>query len=80
MNKAEYPKTATKLQSLLLNYQSNYNSSGKSQYQGAGNQLMFTQHGKTRDDEGEEKEEKKKPQINLDHITYNDCGGIGKYT
>ena len=37
------------------------------------NQLMFTQCGKTGDDEGELKEEKQKPQRNIDHITCNDC-------
>ena len=36
---------------------------------------MFTQRGKTGDYEGEVKEEKKKSQRNLDHITWNDCGG-----
>ena len=47
----------------------------QSQYQCFSNQLMFTQHGKTREDEGKTKEEKQNPQINLEHITCNDCGG-----
>ena len=62
-------KTVTRLQSLLLKYQPNYNSDRKSQSQGVGIKLMFTQHGKTGDNKGEAKEEKQKPQRNLDHIT-----------
>ena len=46
LNKAEYPRTVTTLHSLILNYQPNYNYNMKSQYQGVGNKLMFTQRGK----------------------------------
>ena len=53
MNKGEYPRTVTAVHSLLLNYQPNYNSSRKSQYQVAGSQQMFPQRGKTWDGEGE---------------------------
>ena len=58
LKKAEYLKTVTVVKSLLLNYHTN--SSGKSQSRDAGNQLMFTQHGKISDDEGEANEEKRK--------------------
>ena len=51
LNEAEYPRTVTAVQSLLLNSQTNYNSNRQSQYQGVRNQLMFSQCGKTRDDE-----------------------------
>ena len=53
LNKVEYPNTVTAVKSLLLNYQPNYNSSRKSQYQVAGSQQMFPQRGKTWDGEGE---------------------------
>ena len=56
MNKLDYPKTVTVVQSLTLNYQHNYNSNSKSQSQGVGNQMIFTQRGKTGDDEGKAKE------------------------
>ena len=55
LNKAEYPRTVTAVQSLLLNYQPNYNSHRNSQTNGISNQLMFAQHGKTGDDEGDGK-------------------------
>ena len=35
---------------------------------------MFAQRGKTGVDDGETKDKNQKPQINLDHITYNECG------
>ena len=47
LNKAEYPNTFTVVKSLLLKYQPNYSRQYWSQ--GAGNQLMFTQRGKTVD-------------------------------
>ena len=56
LNKIKRPRTITEVQSLLLNYQNNYNSNRQSQYQGVRNQLMFAQRGKTGDDEGETKE------------------------
>ena len=40
LNKAEYPQTITVVKYLLLNYHPNY--SMQYQYQGDGNQLMFT--------------------------------------
>ena len=35
---------------------------------------MFSQSGKTGNDEGKTEEDKQKSQINLDHITCNGCG------
>ena len=55
LNKAEYSRTVTAVQSLLLNYQPNYNSHRNSQYKGVSNQLMFAQSGKTGDDKGDGK-------------------------
>ena len=72
LNKAEYPKTVTSVRSLIINYQ--HNSTRQYQSQGAVNPLMFTQRGKTEDDEGETKEENKKSRRNLDHITCNEYG------
>ena len=40
-NKAEYSRTVTEVQSLLLNYQHNYNSNRQSQSQGVSNQILF---------------------------------------
>ena len=50
------------VQSLIFKYQPNYNSYRKSQYQGVRNQLMFSQHGKTGDYEGETKDYIQKPE------------------
>ena len=55
LNKAEYPRTVTAVQSLLLNYQPNYNSNRNSQSNEVSNQLMFAQHSKTGDKEGDGK-------------------------
>ena len=55
LNKAEYPRTVTAVQSLLLNYQTNYNSHRNYQSNRVRNQLMFAQRGKTGDDEGNRK-------------------------
>ena len=55
-NKAEYPRTVTALQSLLLNCQPNYKSNRNSQSNRVRNQLMFAQRKKTGDDEGDGKE------------------------
>ena len=74
LNKAEYPRTVTAVQSLLLNYQPNYNSHRNSQSKGVSNQLMFAQRGKTGDNKGDGKEKEQIPRRNLDHITCNDCG------
>ena len=41
LNKAEYPRAVTTVQSLLLNYQPNYNSDRNYKYNGVSNQLMF---------------------------------------
>ena len=79
MNKAEYPRTVTEVHSLLLKYQPNYNYNGNSQSNGVRNQLMFAQHGKTGDNEGDVKEKEQRPRRNLDHITCNDCGEKGNY-
>ena len=56
LNKVEYPGTFTTVQSLLLNYQPNYNSNRNSQSNGVRNQLMVAQRGKTGTDEGDGKE------------------------
>ena len=61
LNKAEYPRTVTAVQSLLFNDEPRYISNSKYQYQGVSNQLMFTQHGKTGDDEDETKKYKQNP-------------------
>ena len=74
LNKAEYIRTVTAVQILLLNYQPNYNSNGKFQFQGVINQLMSTHHGKTGDDGGDTKYEKQKPRRTVEHITCNYCG------
>ena len=52
MNKAEYPRLVTAVQSLLLKYQPNYNSDRNSQSNGVRNQLVFAQRRKTEDGEG----------------------------
>ena len=54
-NKTEYPRTVTAVQSILLNYQPNHNSNRNSQSNGVSNQLMFSQNGKTMDNEGDKK-------------------------
>ena len=46
LNKSGYPRPVTALQSLLLNYQPNYNSHRNYQSNGVSNQLMFAQRGK----------------------------------
>ena len=74
INKAEYPGTVTVVQSLLLNYQHNYNSNINSQSKGVSNQLIFAQRGKTGDDEGNRKEKEKRSRRYMDHITCSDCG------
>ena len=51
LNMIEYKRNVTEVQSLLLNYQHKYNYNRKSQYQGVSNELMFTHHGNTGDDE-----------------------------
>ena len=56
LNKAEYPRTVTALQSLLLNYQPNYNSHSIYQSNRVSNQLMFAQRGITGDNGGNGKE------------------------
>ena len=55
LNKAEYPRTVTAVQSLLLNYQPNYKSNINYQSEGVGNQLMFVQRRKNGDGEGDGK-------------------------
>ena len=73
-NKAEFPRTVTAVQSLLLNYQPYYNSDRNSQLNRARNQIIFVQRGKTGDDEGNGKDKDQRPRRNMDHITCNDCG------
>ena len=51
-NKAEYPRTVTAVQSLLLNYQPTYNSNRNFQSNSVRNQLMFAQGRKTGVNEG----------------------------
>ena len=69
----------TAVQSLLLNYQPNYNSHRNYQSNRVRNQLMFAQSGKTGDNKGEGKEKQQRPRRNLDHITCNDCGEKGHF-
>ena len=52
-NKVEYLRTVTAVQSLILNYQANYNYNRQYQSNGAINKLMFMQHVKTGDDGNE---------------------------
>ena len=70
LNKAEYPMIVTAVHSLLLNYQPNYNYSRQYQSNRVSNQLIFTQRGKTGDDEVKMKAKHLKTQINLDHSRY----------
>ena len=79
LNKAEYPRTVTAVQSLLLNYQPNYNSHINYQSNGVSNQLMFAQRGKNGDNEGDGKYKEQRPRRNLDHITCKDRGEKGHY-
>ena len=74
MNKLEYPRTVTSVQSLMLNYQPNYSYNRHSRSKGVSNQLMFTQHGKTREEKGDGKDKEQIPGRNLDHINRNNCG------
>ena len=69
----------TAVQSLILSYQPNYNSNRNPQSNGVSNQLMFAQHGKTGDDEGDGKEKDQRPRINLYRNNYNDYGEIFHY-
>ena len=55
LNKAEYPRTVTTVQSLLLNYQPKYKSHIYSQSNGVSNHLMFAQCSKYGYDEGDRK-------------------------
>ena len=74
LNKAEYPRTVTAVQSLLLNHQPSYKSNRNSQLSGVSNQLMFAQRRKTGDEKGDGKEKEQRPRRNMDHITCNNCG------
>ena len=73
LKKTEYPRTVTTVQSILLKYQPNYNYHRNSQSNRVRNQLMFVQHGKTGDNEGDKKEKEQRPRRNMDHITCSDC-------
>ena len=75
LNKVDYSRTVTAVQSLILNHQPNYNSNRKSQSNGITDQLMSVQRWKNGDDDSDTKDGKQKPKINLDHIT---CNGDGK--
>ena len=77
LNKSEYSRTVTSVQSILLNYQPNYNSDRNSQSNGFISQLMFAHYGKTGDDEGDRKNKEQRPRINLYHILCNKCGDKG---
>ena len=79
LNKAEYPRTVTAVQSILLNHQPNYNSHRNSQSNWVSNKLMFAQRWKNGDGEGDGKEKEQRPRRNLDHITCNKCGEKGHY-
>ena len=79
-NKAEYPRKVTAVQSLLLNYQPNYNSNRNYQSNGVRNQLIFVQRGKSGDNKGNRKEKEKRPRRNMDHITCNNFWEKGHYS
>ena len=79
LNKAEYPRTVTSVQSLLLKYQHNYEYNINPQSNGVSNQLMFAQYGKTGDGEGDREEKEQRPRRNLYHINYNGCGEKDNY-
>ena len=55
LNKVEYPRPVTAVQSLLLNYKPNYNYNRDYQSNGVRNQLMFAQREKTGDEKGDRK-------------------------
>ena len=80
LNKAEYPRTVTSVQSILLNYQHNYNSNGNYQSNGVINQLMFASRRKNGDDKGDGKEKEHRPRRNLYHITCIDYGENCNYS
>ena len=61
LNKAEYPRTVTAVQSLILNYQPNYNSHRNTQSNRVRNQLLFAQRGITGDNDGDGKENNQIP-------------------
>ena len=61
LNNTEYPRTITSVQSLLLNYQPNYNANRNSQLNRVSNQLVFEQHRKNGDNEGDGKEKEQIP-------------------
>ena len=61
MSNAEYPRTVTAVQSLLLNYQPNYNYNINYQSNEIRNQLMFAQRGKNGDDRGDGKDKEQRP-------------------
>ena len=69
LNKAEYPMPVTAVQSIVLNYQPNYNSNKNPQSNGVSNHLMFAQFRKTGDKEGSRKKKEQRPRRYLDHIT-----------
>ena len=79
LNKAKYPRTVTAVQSLILNYQTNYKSNRNPQSNRVSNHFMFAQRGKTGDDKGDRKEREQIPRRNLDHITCKNCGEKGHY-
>ena len=79
LKKAEYPRTVTAVQSLMLNFQPNYNFNVNSQSNGVSNHLTFVQRGKTGDDGGSVKDKEQRPRRNLDRITCNKCGNKGQY-
>ena len=56
LKKMEYSRTVTEVQSLLLNYQPNYNSNRNYHSNGVRKYIMFAQCGKTGYDEGDGKE------------------------
>ena len=74
LNKAEYPRTVTAVQILLLKYQPNYNSNRNSQSKGGIKQLVLAQRRKTGDNGGGRKEKEQIPRRNMYHITCNNCG------
>ena len=59
LNKSEYPRTVTAEQSLLLNYQPNYNSNRQSKSQCVSKTIMFSQLWGNEYDQGKTRHNKK---------------------
>ena len=74
MNKLDYPKTVTVVQSLTLNYQHNYNSNSNPNPKVLAIKWSSLNVGKPGMMKAKQKN-KIKTRSNLEHITWNDLGG-----